>query len=97
MGKFIVGIKIFLSSLLLIAIIYHYANAESWKKVASMGFDDPRNDYAWCMETFKGKIYVGTLNGLGGAEICSSFQGEVGTWEMVYDTRPLSNRHTLPL
>jgi len=91
MRKLIVGIKIFLSTLLLLSIIYHYANAESWEKVASMGFDDPRNDYAWCMETFKGKIYVGTLNGLGGAEIWSSFQGEVGTWKMVYDTRPLSN------
>jgi len=51
MGKVIIGIKIFLSALLLITIINHYANAESLEKVVSMGFDNPKNDYAWSIGT----------------------------------------------
>ena len=91
MKKLFIGIKTFLSAVLLITIMYHYANAEYWEKVVSMGFDNPKNDYAWSMETFKGKIYVGTLNALGGAEIWSSCQGAAGTWKMVYDNHSLSN------
>jgi len=63
-------------------------SAEYWVKVASKGFGDPSNDYAWSMATFQGKLYVGTLNILKGAEIWRSSSGEPGTWERVYNALP---------
>ena len=73
--------------IVLLMSYYHYSNAEDWQKVADTGFDNPRNDYVWSMETFKGKLYVGTLNLWGGAEIWSSNSGEPGTWQRVYKAR----------
>jgi hypothetical protein len=66
---------------------YHYAGAEYWDKVADKGFGNPDNDYAWSMATFQGRLYVGTLNILEGAEIWSSSSGEPGTWQRVYNAR----------
>ena len=91
MRKFNIESKSFLMAPLLLMFLCHYSGAESWKKVVALGFDNPKNDYAWSMETFKEKIYVGTLNVLGGAEIWSSYSGEPDTWEMVYDSRSLLN------
>ncbi|MEW6379672.1 MAG: hypothetical protein AB1611_08685 [bacterium] len=61
--------------------------AEEWEQVASNGFGNPSNDYAWCMATFKGKLYVGTLNTLSGGQIWRSGTGDPDSWEMVYDSR----------
>jgi len=61
-----------------------YASAEKWEKVVNKGFGNQRNDYAWSMANFKGKLYVGTLNLIGGARIWSSGTGQKDTWERVY-------------
>ena len=61
-----------------------YASAEQWEKVVSNGFGNQRNDYAWSMANFQGKLYVGTLNLIGGAQIWCSGSGESSTWENVY-------------
>ncbi|MEW5803586.1 MAG: hypothetical protein AB1847_15945 [bacterium] len=62
------------------------ARAESWVKVVDKGFGEPSNDYAWGMATFRGMLYVGTLNTLKGAEIWRSGSGEKGTWQRVYNS-----------
>lgn len=62
----------------------HHSSAQSWQKVVDKGFGRPSNDYAWSMATFQGKLYVGTLNYMRGAEIWRSESGEPGTWERVY-------------
>jgi len=69
---------------LLILFLHHASGAESWKKVVDKGFGNPANDYAWSMATFQGKLYVGTLNSLNGAEIWSSSTGESKGWDRVY-------------
>jgi hypothetical protein len=35
-------------------------DAKDFTKVASVGFGDPHNSYAWSMEWFQGRLYVGT-------------------------------------
>ena len=35
-------------------------DGKHFAKVASGGFGDPHNSYAWSMEWFKGRLYVGT-------------------------------------
>jgi len=60
-------------------------------KVVERGFDDPKNDYAWSMASFRGRLYVGTLNSLWGAEIWSSTNGSPGTWSRVYKSFFFSN------
>lgn len=59
--------------------------AELWEKVVENGFDNPRNDYAWSMETFKGRLLVGTLNLLNGGEIWSTQSGNLNEWEKVFE------------
>ncbi|MEW6379667.1 MAG: hypothetical protein AB1611_08660 [bacterium] len=76
---------------LLVFILWHYAGAECWEEVVSNGFGEFSNDYAWSMATFQGKLYVGTLNSLRGAEIWSSSTGEQFTWRRVYNTLTASN------
>jgi len=61
-------------------------HAEDWVRVVDKGFGDPSNDYAWSMATFRGQLYVGTLNLLKGAEIWRSSSGESDTWERVYNS-----------
>ncbi|MEW6381613.1 MAG: hypothetical protein AB1611_18705 [bacterium] len=73
---------------LFVLSLCHVCGAEYWEKVVSKGFGDPANDYAWSMTTFQGKLYVGTLNLLKGAEIWRSGSGEPGTWERVYNSKP---------
>lgn len=68
-----------------------HSNAQSWQKVADLGFGNHRNDYAWSMAVFKKKLYVGTLNLLGRAEIWRSDSGGPNTWEQVYNARLFSN------
>jgi len=75
----------------LILFLCHYAGADSWEEVVNNGFGEPSNDYAWSMETFQGKLYVGTLNSNRGAEIWSSSSGEPDTWRRVYNTLRTSN------
>lgn len=84
MNKFL---KILLISIFLVLLISPSTKAENWEKVEGSGFNNKRNDYAWSMETFKGKLYVGTLNLRGGGEIWCSNSGEQGTWQCVYDSR----------
>jgi len=72
---------------LLVTFLCQYSAAEHWQKVVSNGFGDSSNDYAWSMKTFKGKLYVGTLNVLKGGEIWSSPNGESGSWQKVYNAR----------
>ncbi|MEW5805065.1 MAG: hypothetical protein AB1847_23515, partial [bacterium] len=45
----------------------------------------------WSMATFRGKLYVGTLNGLDGAQIWCSSSGETDTWQKVYQAIPATN------
>ncbi|MEW5803581.1 MAG: hypothetical protein AB1847_15920 [bacterium] len=88
--KKVINLLIMISFLVL--SMNHYTIAEQWEKVADKGFDDPTNDYAWSMTTFKGKLYVGTLNFLRGAEIWSSSSGNQDSWDRVYNAlSPLSN------
>ncbi|MGA1875861.1 MAG: hypothetical protein ACMUIA_09665 [bacterium] len=63
---------------------YGEVGLEHWRKVVENGFGDEKNDYAWSMASYRGKLFVGTLNLLGGAEIWSSFNGEPESWERVY-------------
>ena len=35
-------------------------DVKDFAKIASCGFGDPHNSYAWSMEWFKGRLYVGT-------------------------------------
>jgi len=60
------------------------AIAGEWGPVASKGFGNPNNDYAWSMASFRGYLYVGTMNPLNGAQIWRSRTGEAGTWKRVY-------------
>ncbi|MEW5803450.1 MAG: hypothetical protein AB1847_15260 [bacterium] len=80
----------FINSLLIASLVVLFlplcSSAESWRKVVDTGFGNPSNDYAWSMATFKGKLYVGTLNSLQGAEIWSSSTGEPRSWDRVYKT-----------
>lgn len=78
MKKFI---KLLLIIIFLVFILFDYSSAESWKKVVNMGFGNPRNAYAWSMASFKGKLYVGTLNPFGGAQIWCSDNGNEKTWQ----------------
>ncbi|MGA1874231.1 MAG: hypothetical protein ACMUIA_01345 [bacterium] len=80
-------IKLLSVTALFIFILPYFSHAEHWEKVVDRGFENPRNDYAWSMETFKGKLYVGTLNLWGGGEIWCSESGEEGTWEKIYESR----------
>jgi len=61
-----------------------FSGAEQWQKTVNDGFGNTRNDYAWSMATFKGKLYVGTLNVWDRAEIWRSDSGESGTWQRVH-------------
>jgi len=72
---------------LLALCLYSVAVAQSWERVVDNGFGEPGNDYAWGMATFQGKLYVGTLNPVKGAEIWRSASGEPDTWERVYNAR----------
>jgi len=76
---------------LLVISLYHYSAAQNWEKVADKGFGDAGNDYAWSMATFRGKLYVGTLNGMKGAQIWCSSSGEPDTWKRVYHSTPFAN------
>ncbi len=76
--------SLIISSLLALSLCCS-ASAEHWERVADNGFGEPSNDYAWSMCTFKGKLYVGTLNTLRGGEIWSSADGH--KWKKVYDAR----------
>jgi hypothetical protein len=88
--KRVINLLIIVSFLVL--SIHRYSGAEEWERVVDKGFGDPSNDYAWSMATFQGKLYVGTLNFLKGAEIWCSSSGEQNTWERVYNARStLSN------
>lgn len=75
-----------LSSLLVFFLLPAGSFAESWEQVATRGFGEPSNDYAWSMATFQGKLYVGTLNFIRGAEIWSSSTGDPGSWQRVYNS-----------
>ena len=75
---------------LLVTFLSQYSAAEYWEQVATNGFGDSDNDYAWSMKAFKGKLYVGTLNVLKGAEIWRSSTGESESWQKVYDARSRS-------
>ena len=75
---------------LLITFSGRYSAAEHWEQVATNGFGDSDNDYAWSMKAFKGKLYVGTLNVLRGGEIWCSPTGKSGSWQKVYDARSAS-------
>ena len=77
-------IKSLLIALFFIFFLSPSSNAQYWEKIISKGFGNPRNSYAWSMETFKGKLYVGTLNLNGGAEIWCSNSGKPGSWQQVY-------------
>lgn len=79
--------SLFLFSLVCLVCLAGESNAEYWEKVADKGFGDPSNDYAWSMTTFQGRLYVGTLNLLKGADIWRSRSGEPDTWERVYNSR----------
>jgi hypothetical protein len=71
---------------LLVFSLCHYSDAGYWEKVADKGFGDPSNDYAWSMTTYQGKLYVGTLNILKGAEIWRSSTGKPDDWQRVYNS-----------
>jgi len=62
-----------------------------WQRVVEKGFNDPKNDYAWSMASFKGRLYVGTLNSLWGAEIWSSSNGAPNTWTRSHKSYVISN------
>lgn len=83
--KRVINLLIIVSFLVL--SMHRYSMAEQWEKVVEKGFGDPSNDYAWSMAAFRGKLYVGTLNFLKGAEIWCSSSGEQDTWERVYNAR----------
>jgi len=86
--------KFFQSSIIAIVSIFflaQYSYSQSWQRVVDVGFGNPRNDYAWSMASFKGKLYVGTLNLMGRAEIWRSQNGEPNTWEQVYNARLMGN------
>ncbi|MEW6378477.1 MAG: hypothetical protein AB1611_02585 [bacterium] len=78
------GIRTIMAAIVLVLCISNYSRAESWSKVVDKGFGNPANDYAWSMTVFQGKLYVGTLNGLTGAEIWRSSSGQPDSWERVY-------------
>lgn len=83
-----------LINILLISFCFTPCRAEGveeWRKVVENGFGDPKNDYAWSMASFRGKLYVSTLNTFGGAEIWRSATGEKGTWERVYKSLMFTN------
>jgi hypothetical protein len=82
---------LFIIAILLVFSLCHHLGAESWVNVVSDGFGEPNNDYAWSMATFRGKLYVGTLNVLNGAQIWSSSSGETDTWQKVYQSIPGTN------
>ncbi|MEW6379668.1 MAG: hypothetical protein AB1611_08665 [bacterium] len=86
------AIKLFIITSLFILFFHNSSRADHWERVVGKGFGDPANDYAWSMETFRGKVYVGTLNPIRGAEIWCSSSGEQGTWKRTYNARtPLAN------
>jgi len=86
------AIKLFIIVNFFVLFLHSSSRADYWEKVVSQGFGDPANDYAWSMETFRGKLYVGTLNPIRGAEIWCSSNGEPGSWKRTYNARsPLSN------
>jgi len=91
MKKFIQSSIIAIIVIVFIFFLAHYSNAQTWQRVGDVGFGNPRNDYAWCMTTFKGNLYVGTLNLMGRAEIWRSQNGEPNTWEQVYNARLMGN------
>ena len=80
-----------LIGILLLLLPTDYLKAQSWQRVVDLGFGNHRNDYAWSMATFRGKLYVGTLNLMGKAEIWCSDSGEPNTWEQVYNAHLFSN------
>ncbi len=73
-------------------VIVKSSGSESWEKVVADGFNNTKNDYAWSMVTFRDKLYVGTLNSYGGAEIWFTSDGDPTTWRKVHDDFMLSNR-----
>ena len=86
--------KIIQSSIIAIVFIFflaYYSHAQSWQRVVDVGFGNPRNDYAWSMVPFRERLYVGTLNLMGRAEIWRSQNGEPNTWEQVYNDRLMGN------
>ena len=54
MNKFL---KILLIPIFLILLMPPSSKAVNWEKVEDSGFNNKRNDYAWSMETFKGKKF----------------------------------------
>ena len=93
--KFVKRFFVWIMFLMIISFIFFavsYSEAQSWEKVVADGFDNAKNDYAWSMATFKDKLYVGTLNSYGGAEIWCTSDAEATTWSKVHDDFLLSNR-----
>ncbi len=76
--------KAFIIAIFFVFCLYHPSHAQRWEKVADNGFGNSRNSYAWSMETFKGELYVGSLNLQGGAEIWCSNSGANDSWQQVY-------------
>lgn len=76
--------KSFIIAIFFVFSLYHSSHAQHWVKVVDNGFGNSRNSYAWSMETFKGELYVGTLNLQGGAEIWCSNSESQSSWQQVY-------------
>ena len=76
-------IKSLLVIIFFILLLAYNSHAEIFEKVIDIGFGNPRNDYAWSMTTYKDKLYVGTLNTYGGAQIWRSESGEQNSWHRV--------------
>jgi len=81
MNKYIKSLSI---AFVFVLFLVHPSDGHYWEKVVDKGFNNSRNSYAWSMETFKEKLYVGTLNLQGGGEIWCSDSGNQGSWQQVY-------------
>lgn len=59
----------------------------SFRQVNTGGFGERNNLYAWSMQVFLGKLYVGTLNNIDGPQI---WRYDSNTWEKVH-SRPFAS------
>jgi hypothetical protein len=58
----------------------------NWEKVVDSGFSDKHNMCIWSMITYKGFLYVGTLNFTNGCKVYRSKTGDKDDWEKVSET-----------
>jgi hypothetical protein len=75
--------------------VWRSGNGVDWEKVVDKGFRfipngagaNTKNAYAWCMEEFNNKLYIGTFNipvGLDqGCQLFSSSTGNLNDWHLV--------------